>query len=67
MCDHYPSMARATILANRARGSTIEGDVRFSSEIVSVGGAFTPGQALIFGSLYYVIGQSGELHLSERR
>lgn len=35
----------------------------FSNEIISIGRAFTPGQALSFGSLDYVVAYSGELHL----
>ena len=63
MCDRHPSVAQATILATGSRGVALEGDVRFSNEIIPAGSAFSPGQALSSGSLDYVADHSSELYL----
>jgi hypothetical protein len=63
MCDRRPSMAQATIFAAGARGVALEGDVRFSDEIISASSAFALVQALSSGSLDYVADHSSELCL----
>jgi hypothetical protein len=58
-------MARAPILTDRAKDVAPEGDVHFSSEIISAGSAFATDQALSFRSLDYITDHSGESHLFE--
>jgi hypothetical protein len=62
MCDHCSMVDRATCLIARATGVTLEGGMRFSSEIVVVADTFTPSQVLNFVSLEYVTDYNDEFH-----
>jgi hypothetical protein len=53
-CDTGSTMAGATRLVARARGTILDGSVHFLGEFSAMAGAFTLGLVLNFGSLAYV-------------
>lgn len=56
------SVAGATRLIVGTGGTTLEGDVYCSSEVIIIAGAFVPGQVLNFGNLTYIADCYGQLH-----
>lgn len=65
MCDHRSMVGRATHLAAGAGDVAPQGSVRFSDEIIVVGGSFAPSQVLSFGSLDNVADYNSEFHPHE--
>ena len=59
-------MVGATRLITGASDAAPGGDVRFPGEFSIMTGAYALGQVLCFGSLVYIIGYHGELHLLHR-
>lgn len=56
------SVAGATRLIAGIGGSTLEGGVCYSSEVIIIAGVFVPGQVLNFGNLTYIADCYGQLH-----
>lgn len=48
MCDHRLSMVQANVLTVKVGGITLEGDMRFSNEIISAHRSLTPVQAQLW-------------------